>query len=181
MMTQLGINFSEIILPFLAVTIGVYFKSPAFALAGMIIFSVLHLLCYAAINDKMPKVKFVPIFPIVQGICAAMFFLFFDNLPTSFVVLCIAVLGVTYLVIYDEGKKAAKKINESFNAQTIILLRIFMCLAGLLGASVALMDGMTAAAIALLVIAALPFPHICVFLERNGGDNAPTADRTENK
>jgi len=178
MMIQVGINFSEVVLPLLAVAIGIYFNSPAFTLASMIVFSTIHLLCYAAINERMPKVRFVPVFPIVQSISTALFLFFFDNLPTPFVVISIVVLAATYLLIFIGGVKAAKKLNEKFNINTVILLRILMCLAGMISAAIALMKGMAAAAIALLIIAALPFPHLAIFLE-DGGDGVASDNNPE--
>ena len=169
---QVAIAFSEIAYPLTAVACGIYFKSPAFALASIIIFTLAHLGFYTA-ADEMPKSpSFFPVFPLVQVICLLLFFALFCRLLLSSLHIWLGVIAfvANYVLLYPLGVKAAKTVNPYYSTETKVVGDILMCLAGLAVAVTVLAKGFLVASIVLLLTASFTIPHLQTEAKLQGGE-----------
>ncbi|MDT7877601.1 MAG: hypothetical protein RQ862_03475 [Candidatus Caldarchaeales archaeon] len=170
---QVATAFSEVAYPLIAVACGIYFKSPAFALASIIIFTLAHLGFYTA-TDEMPKSpSFVPVFPIVQVICLLLFFALFCRSQLSSLQIWLGVIAfvANYVLLYPLGVKAAKTVNPYYSTETKVVGDILMCLAGLAVAVTVLVKGFLVASIVLLLTASFTIPHLQMGAKPQGGES----------
>jgi hypothetical protein len=170
---QIATAFSELAYPLMAVACGIYFKSPAFALASIIIFTLAHLGFYIA-TDEMPKSSsFVPVFPLVQVTCLFLFFALFCRSLLSPLQIWLGVIAfvVNYVLLYPLGVKAAKTVNPYYRTETKVVGDMLMCLAGLAVAVTVLVKGFLVASIILLFTASFTIPHLQTEAKLQGGKN----------
>jgi hypothetical protein len=175
---QVAIAFSELAYPLTAVACGIYFKSPAFALASIIIFTLAHLGFYIA-TDEMPKSpSFVPVFPLVQVVCLFLFFALFCRCLLSPLHIWLGVIAfvANYILLYPLGIKAAKTVNPYYSTETKVVGDILMCLAGLAVAVTVLVKGFLVASIVLLLTASFAIPHLQTGAKLQGGESDANED-----
>jgi hypothetical protein len=175
---QVAIAFSELAYPLTAVACGIYFKSPAFALASIIIFTLAHLGFYIA-TDEMPKSpSFVPVFPLVQVVCLFLFFALFCRCLLSPLHIWLGVIAfvANYILLYPLGIKAAKTVNPYYSTETKVVGDILMCLAGLAVAVTVLVKGFLVPSIVLLLTASFAIPHLQTGAKLQGGESDANED-----
>ena len=156
----IGVALSEVVFPMASILLGVYYNSPTFVVASLLIFIFLFTVAYAALwSEKTPiPFRFLPLYPFVHNVGIGLLLLTAPNLERLPLILTVASFVANYVIAMPLIVLAWRKVEEDKTAEFV--WRFVFALSGLAVIAVALQQGLTIIAVIALVAITFAIPHI---------------------